>query len=131
MSILFPISIASAECSCMFLANSWSTRVSIFSCVLVFASLIGRFSTDEALRLGVICLVESSSEIGPENLNFSFLHVGSSVGKNQMCCLCGWLFAQTDNVLINTIAGISERAPPLQLPIAARNGGVCAVDQFF
>lgn len=99
MSILFPISIAYAECSCIFLANSWSTRVSIFSCVLVFASLIGRFSTDEALRLGVICLVESSSEIGPGTLNFSFLRVGSCVGKNQMCCLCGWLFTQTDNVL--------------------------------
>jgi len=28
-----------------------------------------------------------------KNSSFGFLSVGFRIGKNQMCCLCGWLFS--------------------------------------
>ena len=34
-----------------------------------------------------------------KNGSFGFLSVDLSVGKNQMCHLCGWLFTLSDNVL--------------------------------
>jgi hypothetical protein len=40
-----------------------------------------------------------------KNGSFGFLGVGSCVGKNQMCHLCGWLFTLTDNGL-----GLCEEA---------------------
>ncbi len=32
--------------------------------------------------------------------SFGFLSVGSCVGKNQICHLCGWLFALRHNINI-------------------------------
>ncbi len=32
-----------------------------------------------------------------KNGSFGFSSVGSGVGKNQMCHLCGWLFTLSDN----------------------------------
>ena len=44
------------------------------------------------------CLSFCSSVRWQKNGSFGFLSVGLSVGKNQMCHLCGWLITLSDNV---------------------------------
>jgi hypothetical protein len=43
-----------------------------------------------------------------KNSSFGFFCVGFSAGKNQMCCLCGWLFLIGHNVSAMVSTGIKS-----------------------